>query len=174
MSKAECSLAVPNHDDDGGEFIQVRKKSERSNNDKNSASNGTNDKKKPKPRSRNNSIGEGKPFKTRYVCIFLETSSCLLLFIRSRNSSANHGRTTKMDTRNGGKFPRTKNMARKTGKTARNYEVRSLVQIYHWYWGKPNYQDEEWRTVYIGFVERGTSSEDLAKVFKVNFCLASK
>merc|ERR1719273_561055 len=131
MSKAECSLAVPNHDDDGGEFIQVRKKSERSNNDKNSASNGTNDKKKPKPRSRNNSIGEGKPFKTR-----------------SRNSSANHGRTTKVDARNGGKFPRTKNMTRKTGKTARNYE------------------DEEWRTVYIGFVERGTSSEDLAKVFK--------
>ena len=83
MSKAECSLAVPNHDDDGGEFIQVRKKSERSNNDKNSASNGTNDKKKPKPRSRNNSIGEGKPFKTRYVCIFLETSSCLLLFCLS-------------------------------------------------------------------------------------------
>merc|ERR1711936_675416 len=28
------------------------------------------------------------------------------------------------------------------------------------------YEDEEWRTVYIGFVERGTSSEDLAKVFK--------
>ena len=30
------------------------------------------------------------------------------------------------------------------------------------------YEDEEWRTVYIGFVERGTSSEDLAKVFKVS------
>lgn len=40
---------------------------------------------------------------------------------------------------------------RKGGKTARNYE------------------DEEWRTVYIGFVERGTSSEDLAKVFKVSY-----
>ena len=38
---------------------------------------------------------------------------------------------------------------RKGGKTGRNYE------------------DEEWRTVYIGFVERGTSSEDLAKIFKV-------
>ena len=61
-----------------------------------------------------------------------------------------------MDSRNGGKLPRTKNTARKTGKTARNYE------------------DEEWRTVYIGFVERGTSSEDLAKVFKVTFCSASK
>ena len=28
------------------------------------------------------------------------------------------------------------------------------------------YEDEEWRTVYIGFVERGTSSAELAKVFK--------
>ena len=64
MSKVEGTLAETNHDD-GGEFIQVRKKSERSNNDKNSASTGCNDKKKPKPRSRNNSIGEGKPYKTR-------------------------------------------------------------------------------------------------------------
>ena len=75
MSKVESTLAETNHDD-GGEFIQVRKKSERSNNDKNSASTGINDKKKPKPRSRNNSIGEGKPYKTRYV------SSCI--------SSSNH------------------------------------------------------------------------------------
>merc|ERR1719150_1040754 len=103
MSQAECALAETNHDE-GGEFIQVRKKSERTNNDKNFATSGSNDKKKAKPRSRNNSIGEGKPYKTR-----------------SRNSSANHGRTTKMDSRNGGKFQRTKN-ARKTGKTARNYE----------------------------------------------------
>ena len=66
MSKVESTLAETNHDE-GGEFIQVRKKSERSNNDKNSASTGSNDKKKPKPRSRNNSIGEGKPYKTRYV-----------------------------------------------------------------------------------------------------------
>ena len=48
------------------------------------------------------------------------------------------------------KSHRNKNLTRKTGKTAKNYE------------------DEEWRTVYIGFVERGTSSEDLAKVFKVS------
>ena len=67
MSKAESTLAETNHDE-GGEFIQVRKKSERSNNDKNSAtaSAASNDKKKPKPRSRNNSIGEGKPYKARY------------------------------------------------------------------------------------------------------------
>ena len=44
---------------------------------------------------------------------------------------------------------------RKGGKTGRNYE------------------DEEWRTVYIGFVERGTSSEDLAKIFKVDKMLQS-
>ena len=50
---------------DEGEFIQVRKRSERvSNNDKNST--GCNEKKKSKSRSRNNSIGEGKPTKTRY------------------------------------------------------------------------------------------------------------
>ena len=51
---------------DEGEFIQVRKKSERSNNDKNpAAAAGLNDRKKSKPRSRNNSIGEGKPNKAR-------------------------------------------------------------------------------------------------------------
>ena len=54
-----------------------------------------------------------------------------------------------MDSKSGGRAARHKNV-RKGGKTARNYE------------------DEEWRTVYIGFVERGTSSEDLAKVFKVS------
>ena len=69
MSKAESSLDETNHDE-GGEFIQVRKKSERSNNDKNSVSAANNDKKKPKPRSRNNSIGEGKPYKTRFVCFY--------------------------------------------------------------------------------------------------------
>ena len=69
MSKAESTLADTNHDE-GGEFIQVRKKSERTNNDKNLGTTGsTNDKKKPKPRSRNNSIGEGKPYKARYVCL---------------------------------------------------------------------------------------------------------
>ena len=71
MSKAEGTLAESNHDE-GGEFIQVRKKSERTNNDKNSAT-ATADKKKPKPRSRNNSIGEGKPYKARSVCILCES-----------------------------------------------------------------------------------------------------
>ena len=62
MSKLGGTADQTNNDE--GEFIQVRKKSERSNNDKNSA--GLNDKKKSKPRSRNNSIGEGKPNKARY------------------------------------------------------------------------------------------------------------
>ena len=71
MSKAESTLAETNHDE-GGEFIQVRKKSERTNNtDKTSTTSGSsNDKKKSKPRSRQNSIGEGKPNKTRYVCFY--------------------------------------------------------------------------------------------------------
>jgi len=129
MSKVSGIADEANHDE--GEFIQVRKKSERTNTEKNLTTAGCNDKKKSKPRSRNNSIGEGKPNKAR-----------------SRNSSASHGRPTKFDPKNGGKSHRNKNLTRKTGKTAKNYE------------------DEEWRTVYIGFVERGTSSEDLAKVFK--------
>ena len=29
-------------------------------------------------------------------------------------------------------------------------------------------QDEEWRTVYVGFVERGTTEQELADHFKVN------
>jgi len=125
MSQLEVNAGQTNHDE--GEFIQVRKKSERSNTEKNSTS-GNNEKKKSKSRSRNNSIGEGKSSKAR-----------------SRNSSANHGRPVKFESK---KSHRNKNLTRKTGKTAKNYE------------------DEEWRTVYIGFVERGTSSEDLAKVFK--------
>ena len=31
-----------------------------------------------------------------------------------------------------------------------------------------NAQDEEWRTVYVGFVERGTTEQELADHFKVN------
>ena len=30
-------------------------------------------------------------------------------------------------------------------------------------------QDEEWRTVYVGFVERGTTEQELADHFKVNW-----
>ena len=121
MSKIED---VNNIDPDNeGEFIQVKKKS-----DKNQDS--RTDKRKPKARSRNNSVGEGK------------TSNKP----RSRNSSSNAGRVNKVDNRS--KPGRGKNV-RKGGKIGRNYE------------------DEEWRTVYIGFIERGTSSEELANVFKV-------
>ena len=62
MSQLEVNAGQTNHDE--GEFIQVRKKSERSNNEKNSTS-GNNEKKKSKSRSRNNSIGEGKSNKAR-------------------------------------------------------------------------------------------------------------
>ena len=30
-----------------------------------------------------------------------------------------------------------------------------------------DYEDEEWRTVYIGFIERGTTEEELLNHFKV-------
>jgi len=119
--------------DGEGEFIQVRKKSEKSQNVLNPDKNDKTDKKKSKSRSRHNSLGEGKTSKPR-----------------SRNSSANAGRVSKVEGRSSAaraQAQRHKNQ-RKAGKSARNHE------------------DEEWRTVYIGFVERGTSSEELAKVFK--------
>ena len=61
MSQLEGIAGQANQDE--GEFIQVRKKSERSNTEKN------NEKKKPKSRSRNNSIGEGKSNKARSVLL---------------------------------------------------------------------------------------------------------
>jgi len=118
-------------DDD---FIQVKKKS-----DKNDQTKAATDKKvgeeefikkKSKSRSRNNSIGEGKPNKPR-----------------SRNASANQGKTSRTDGKNFSKAHKNK-QNRKTAKANRNYE------------------NEEWRTVYIGFVERGTSEEELALHFK--------
>lgn len=129
MSKVDTKVPGDATKDGEGEFIQVRKKSERitstGGGDKHS---GTDRRKNNKSRSRNNSIGEGKPSKAR-----------------SRPSSANAGRAVKVEK--GRVIQRHKN-GRKGGKASRNHE------------------DEEWRTVYIGFVERGTSSEDLAKVFK--------
>jgi len=114
-----------------GEFIQVKKKSDQVK--------GANDKKpgdeeftkkKSKSRSRNNSMGEGKPSKPR-----------------SRNASASQGKTNRSDGKNFSKAHKNK-QNRKTAKVNRNYE------------------NEEWRTVYIGFVERGTSEEELASHFK--------
>ena len=70
------------------------------------------------------------------------------MIFRSRNSSANACRVSKFDSRSARSQAHRNKNQRKGGKTGRNHE------------------DEEWRTVYIGFVERGTSSEDLAKVFK--------
>ena len=63
MSKVDnkVSTNVDNSKDGEGEFIQVRKKS-----DKNTANHDKNtERKKNKSRSRNNSLGEGKPSKPR-------------------------------------------------------------------------------------------------------------
>jgi len=133
MSKVE-EAALADVVDGEGEFIQVKKKA-----DKLQEKDNKTDKRKTsnnKSRSRNNSIGDGKPSKPR-----------------SRNSSANAGRTSKVA---GFRAPNAN--ARGAGGARGNPRKGG---------GKSrNYEDEEWRTVYIGFVERGTSSEDLAKVFK--------
>jgi len=63
---------------------------------------------------------------------------------RSRNASANQGKVSRTD----GKRPNKNKHNRKTAKSNRDYE------------------NEEWRTVYIGFVERGTSEEELVNHFK--------
>ena len=64
---------------------------------------------------------------------------------RSRNASANQGKVSRAD----GKKPHKNKHNRKNAKSNRDYE------------------NEEWRTVYIGFVERGTSEEELVHHFKV-------
>jgi len=114
----------------GEEFIQVKKKSEKAVVDKKSGEDHNQTKKKNKSRSRNNSLGEGKPTKPR-----------------SRNSSANQAKTSKAEGKNYSKAHKNK-QNRKTAKANRDYE------------------NEEWRTVYIGFVERGTSEEELTYHFK--------
>jgi len=63
---------------------------------------------------------------------------------RSRNASANQGKVSRAD----GKKPHKNKHNRKNAKSNRDYE------------------NEEWRTVYIGFVERGTSEEELVNHFK--------
>ena len=61
MSAVDTSKKEDAKISDGeGEFIQVRKKSDKVNHDSK-----PNDKKKNKSRSRNNSLGEGKPSKPR-------------------------------------------------------------------------------------------------------------
>ena len=65
---------------------------------------------------------------------------------RSRNASANQGKVSRAD----GKKPHKNKHNRKNAKSNRDYE------------------NEEWRTVYIGFVERGTSEEELVNHFKVS------
>ena len=84
---------------------------------------------------------------------------------RSRNASA-AGRG-----RGGGSRGALSNRAAKQqarlAKLARNYEVRlsnTYTQLFYDLFGK----DEEWRTVYVGFVERGTTEQELAEHFKVD------
>eukprot|EP00091_Calanus_sinicus_P002579 TRINITY_DN12654_c0_g1_i1.p1 TRINITY_DN12654_c0_g1~~TRINITY_DN12654_c0_g1_i1.p1 ORF type:complete len:103 (-),score=40.83 TRINITY_DN12654_c0_g1_i1:160-468(-) len=85
LTKAEAE--IKGVDDD---FIQVKKKSDKTANDK---KNGDEEfiKKKSKSRSRNNSIGEGKPSKPR-----------------SRNASANQGKTSRADGKNFSKAHKNK------------------------------------------------------------------
>ena len=57
----------------GEEFIQVKKKSEKAVVDKKSGEDQNQTKKKNKSRSRNNSLGEGKPTKPRYLGVEYNT-----------------------------------------------------------------------------------------------------
>ena len=87
---------------------------------------------------------------------------------RSRNASA-AGRG-----RGGGSRGALSNRAAKQqarlAKLARNYEVRiSIIWTKLFY--DPFAKDEEWRTVYVGFVERGTTEQELAEHFKVDSSL---
>ena len=94
--------------------------------------------------------------------------NCLHCF-RSRNASA-AGRG-----RGGGPGGSRSNRAAKQqarlAKLARNYEVSfpSICLISQHKWSLIFAQDEEWRTVYVGFVERGTTEQELADHFKVDF-----
>ena len=66
MSELLSKKEDGNKSSDGeGEFIQVRKKSEKTQNVLNPDKNDKVDKKKSKSRSRNNSLGEGKSSKPR-------------------------------------------------------------------------------------------------------------
>ena len=96
----------------------------------------------------------------------------LLHHFRSRNASA-AGRG-----RGGGPGGSRSNRAAKQqarlAKLARNYEVSfPPICIYPCTWSIGHLfmlaQDEEWRTVYVGFVERGTTEQELADHFKVNW-----
>ena len=74
---------------------------------------------------------------------------CIALLTRSRNNSATQGGRAAAGR---GPRPGKGKAGRKGGgaKAGRNQE------------------DEEWRTVYIGFVERGTSEAELAAHFQVS------
>jgi len=114
-------------------------------------------KKKQTPRSRNNSTGD-KKFEKNGVEKKTSTGEKKVSGgegvkkPRSRNSSANqggqgYGKAGKGGSKAGVSNRHAKQMARQA-KLAKDYE------------------DEEWRTVYIGFVERGTTPQELMLHFK--------
>ena len=65
MSKVDTKVPGDTVKDTEGEFIQVRKKSDKMSSVGGSDKHNGTDKKKNKSRSRNNSLGEGKPSKNR-------------------------------------------------------------------------------------------------------------
>ena len=89
---------------------------------------------------------------TSFVPSSILEVSVIVNFCRSRNNSANQGKISRADGKNFSKAHKNK-QNRKTAKANRDYE------------------NEEWRTVYIGFVERGTSEAELVHHFKVTYNL---
>ena len=67
MSKVEIKVSGDASKDGEGEFIQVRKKSDKMTVNGGGDKQPGTDRRKNKSRSRNNSLGEGKPSKARYV-----------------------------------------------------------------------------------------------------------
>ena len=70
MSKVDTKVPGDTVKDTEGEFIQVRKKSDKTSSVGGSDKHNGTDKKKNKSRSRNNSLGEGKPSKNRLAYLF--------------------------------------------------------------------------------------------------------
>jgi len=149
-SKSDLTLCVPDGGEQGeGEFTTKQpKKKNRARSRNNSIGEG-----KPvpannanKPRSRNSSANQGKPVNAQ------SNKS------RSRNSSANQGKPVaagkggKPNPNKGGKPGKaTQQGGKKRGRDKANAR---------------NYENEEWRTVYIGFVARETTEEQMAEHFK--------
>ena len=57
--------------------------------------------------------------------------------------------------------------------TMRSLSHPFAFSFVHGHWLFTYAQDEEWRTVYVGFVERGTTEQELADHFKVKLKFVS-